>query len=1170
MSTGAQQSPIADPNDSLLGWASQTELRLASTLKDNDWFTEAGLGHDECEAIEKFYGTFLGRQLDFGADFSVLIASTPALTVTTLVYRASRMVEAESLFTEYFGGLGIVGTEGASEDYLRENISGLVAKVGLTTIPDCDPITLLTLHAGITSDEVPTLLEAMDAAEDSSDNAGITAECPQLTAGADVAPQRVEEIIEAVRGLRQHTVDHPGTWQMEDDTEAPILVQEKVFAELAERPVGTENRRDAVGAGHREERPRLVLNLEQGKVCVRLPEQILDPGDNVISWRVSVGGTTEVFRTNRPWGSTRNLTESLDLTLRHQVREIQVADVTNQHTWVVPVVNNDDPLLVFSTRGQNLTAKQSLHHGELACVCPADGTLIDVVTGKELPVEEVFDVEGWNGWEGRILDCSSADSIQLLRSGEAPSPMKAVRSIDPRQRVVFTEPEGILPDVHSSTDLPVHTESLVVEFPPTQSGTTEQWYLTISAYAGADQQGTEIAPTEPLEVPAEGGIFDVFDPEVYDAPWVGEFLVRIRGPRGESFRHEYALVEGATAFVEGSGPSLRIPAKGGLSTASLHVQPGEKDFDVTPQVVDVAPEEAGAFFTVETDEGTTMPMRFFPSRLRFQLPIKECGPIWRTTRIVTPAADIDTTGRIRVRATGEIGKPQVTVRNRTGAPVRTLNLNPEDMRTYSAELSPLGTGLVGVNGGRIEFEWTDPGTDRRVSVNIAILDSTPVATGAEIHGSTLELIDFAAQTINETPRQLAAWVWPDTAPWVNAVTLPVEDGKVELPESYQQTGQLSVYLHTPDPFNTVRPPLTPPSTSLTVTQEGHFPSSHPGFDELSAFLAGETDNPPADPSIMPVLWDSAITEGVSRKAIVSVFTAHPAAALAGLSASLIPAEKQPSRIIASGLITSLFNNGEVATEMHRAPWIGALQLIGQLRASIAVDTAADGDDEATQEEAEAPAVGAETQVLDPKEKKKVIARLKEVGGKRLVETLATGRDATLDTACVDKGIVQISHMDPAQQETLLSMFFSSAEIVPGPILEDSTRLLAVYETFKHREELNVLLADQQMIKAAVALLRGLRGANRQLYTSARIRFDKLDGVDTENRDNVWALAPVVSLVFALAARMHAYGLIGKSKQLTQASRGWAKLATIVPELVTGDIVSAEAMVCAVTYPGIVG
>lgn len=1164
MSTGVPQSPIADPNDSLLGWASQTELQLAGRLKDIGWFTDSGLGHDECEAIEKFYGTFLGRQLDFGADFATLISSTPALTSTTLVYRASRMVEPDNLFTEYFGGLGIGGTEGANEDFLRENIAGLMAKVGLTVGDGADPITVLTLHAGITSSEVPALLEELDFG--SSDDPFET--CALLHAGHDVAPERAEAIVESVRRLRQHTVDNAATWQFEDDIEAPQLVKEKVFAELAERPAGTENRRDAVGAGHREERPRLVLNLRQGKVCVRLPEQILDEGEDVIDWRVSVGGTTEVFRTNRPWGSTRNLTESLDLTLRHQVKDLQVADVTNQHTWVVPVVRNDDPLLVFSTRGQNLTEKHSLHHGELAVVCPADSQLIDVVTGKALPIVETFEVEGWNGWVGHVLDCSSADSIQLLRAGETPSPMKAVRSIDPRQRVVFTEPDNVLPDVHSSMDLPVHTESLVVEFPPTQSGTTEEWYLTISSYAGVDQQGTEIAPTEPLEVPAEGGVFDVFDPEAYDAPWVGEFLVRIRGPRGESFRHEFALVEGATAFVEGSGPSLRIPAQGGLSTASLHLRPGEKEFEVAPRVVDVAPEEAGAYFTVETDEGTSMPMRFFPSRLRFQLPIKECGPIWRTTRIVTPATDIDLAGRFRVRATGEIGKPQMTVRNRTGAPVRTLNLKQEDSRTYSVELASLGTGLVGVNGGRVEFAWTDPGTDRRVSVNIAILDSTPVATGATIEGSTMSFTDLATTTANGSPRTLAAWIWPDTAPWENAISLPVEDGTVELPERYVGTGQLSVYLYTPDPFNTVRPPLNPPSTSLSAEQEGHFPSSSQGFDELSAFLAGETENPPADPSIMPVLWDSAITEGVSRKAIVAVFTAHPSAALSGLSASLIPAEKQPARIISSGLIGSLFNTGEEVTDTHRAPWIGALQLIGQLRAGMDVDDD-EAADSATASENTTPDEPFPA-VLDPKERKHLIRRLTDVGGKRLVETLATGRDATLDTACVDKGIVQISHMDPAQQETLLSMFFSSAEIVPGSILDDSSRLLAVYETFQHRAELNVLLADQQMIKAAVALLRGLRGANRQLYTSARIRFDKLDGVDTENHENVWALAPVVSLVFALAARMHAYGLIGKSKQLTQASRGWAKLATIVPELVTGDIVSAEAMVCAVTSPGIVG
>ena len=39
-------------------------------------------------------------------------------------------------------------------------------------------------------------------------------------------------------------------------------------------------------------------------------------------------------------------------------------------------------------------------------------------------------------------------------------------------------------------------------------------------------------------------MFDVFDPDAYDAPWVGEYLIRLRGPRNESFRHEFAIVEG--------------------------------------------------------------------------------------------------------------------------------------------------------------------------------------------------------------------------------------------------------------------------------------------------------------------------------------------------------------------------------------------------------------------------------------------------------------------------------------------------------------------------------------------------------------------------------------------------------------------------------------------------
>ena len=52
--------------------------------------------------------------------------------------------------------------------------------------------------------------------------------------------------------------------------------------------------------------------------------------------------------------------------------------------------------------------------------------------------------------------------------------------------------------------------------------------------------------------------------------------------------------------------------------------------------------------------------------------------------------------------------------------------------------------------------------------------------------------------------------------------------------------------------------------------------------------------------------------------------------------------------------------------------------------------------------------------------------------------------------------------------------------------------------------------------------------------------------------------------------MRAHELIGKSKLLTEARTGWSALADVVPDLVTSDLISAEAMVLAVKCPGIGG
>ncbi|CAB0516919.1 hypothetical protein CIP101841_01607 [Corynebacterium diphtheriae] len=201
-------------------------------------------------------------------------------------------------------------------------------------------------------------------------------------------------------------------------------------------------------------------------------------------------------------------------------------------------------------------------------------------------------------------------------------------------------------------------------------------------------------------------------------------------------------------------------------------------------------------------------------------------------------------------------------------------------------------------------------------------------------------------------------------------------------------------------------------------------------------------------------------------------------------------------------------------------------------------------------------------------KRALLAEIKELAGENAVAIVKTARDTTLDTACIDQSTVAIAGMAKAQQEALLEMFFSRSKIVPGLIMDDGNRLLAVFETFNKRVELNELLASEGLIKSAVTLLRTLRSTDKNLYSLARIRFDKLDGVDTNAPENMWSLTPVVSLVLALAARMHAHGFISSNKTLDSATPGWAKLADIVPDLVTGDLIAADAIILAMKKPGI--
>lgn len=1178
-------SPISDLQDSLLPWASSTEATLAGKLADVELFVELDIDGDELERTSRFFGTFIQRQVAAGSTEEALLQACPALTIATLLSRAARFNEVSELPAEYWYGLGLEPTPTRTQ-LIDGRFAELLTNAGLDPMdavsggPDGE-LGRLFAHVGIASDWVPELIELVDnrRAEDTDSveiARGIVAELAdeprQVGPLCAALPETAAQLIAPIVDIVSHAAAHPDSWEYTlPAVELPALILEDVIEELRERPVGTESRRHSVGVAHREDQPRLQLDTLRQRVVLRLPAQPLESEGQAhteVRWRVDFDGEPAAFRTMHADNAGRAESEILDIPVRQPLRKVSVRNANDGQHWQLPLVDTDDPVLVFTIRGADLTGRVSLHHQQVYVVVPAETTAVDPVTGADIPVMEEQPMKSWSGWVIRLLDLSESLSLHIAKPGERSPSMAGVRAVDPRQRAQFVEPDDVVGGVETTSGKVIHSESLQVEFPPTISGAEEIWYLSVSAYAGPGETGEAVSEEEPLEVPAEGGVFDVFDPEAWESPWVGEYLVRLRGPRNESFRHEYALVEGLSLEMEFGGPSTqtRLPMAGGLSPVTVRLLPGEKPFEKIP-AQKLGPTDRFTTTVVETDAGDALPVIVKPSRLRYQLTMQGEDPMWRTDPIEVSARAIDTQTRFRVRPglrpgmgskaenLALMGDARVVIRNHHGAPVRTLKLQTVDEVTWFVDLASAAASLATLTSGAIELEFVE---DRRVSVRLARIVPGFDYT-ASIEGDVLSIHSEATQApVQFGVPGVGAWVWPITAPWQPASFVELQAAPAAanamahgtLPAELVGAGPLSVQLFGRDRFNYLRAPIAAGQHSAVAQAEGYFGAHNDDADtdpwvRLSAFLAGESEELPSDTATLSTLWDVQAGWLRGRFDVLdnlrTALTNNPRESVHAMSQSLVPAADRPAQFILSGLVHSTL----VGTESERSntPWIAALEILGDM--SLV-------DPEGASEQKE--------------QDKRLRQELKKVAGQPAVQTVDSGRDVSLDTACIDNTTVQIAHMDPAQQKAVLDMFFGKAGVVPGALSEENSRLIAVFETFNKRQELSELLGDPELMKTAVTLLRKVKAANRQLYLSARVRFDKLDGVDTDNPENRWALAPVISMVFALATRMYAHKKMSSLGKLLSAYPGWAAMARLVPDLVTGDIVMADAMVRGVFGP----
>src|SRR5699024_1565784 len=401
---------------------------------------------------------------------------------------------------EFWAGLGLETTEdrvALIEGHFAEILqaAGLDPMDDLAGGPDGE-LGRLFGHVGIASDWTPELIELIDArrmsgeaAEDLSEEAAaVVAELatqrlqlgPLCATSPDLAQKLIEPVVRVV-----HQGAEAGQWHraLQKNCVFP-LVAEEIAAELRERPIGTTARRYTVGVAHAEDRLRLRGQEPAGSPCTAPAE---------VRGRVGFDGSPSAFITSKADRPGARTSEIFDIPVRRPLREIWVRNVASREQWQIPMVSTDDPSLIFTERGGDLTEMATLHHAAVWVVCPSDARAVDPVSDQEIPVLEEHEVKAWEGWAIRLLDLSSALSLHLERPGERRPSIGSVRAVDPRQRVRFIESGEPVPGVRTQSGRPILSEPLLVEFPPTQSGAVETWFLTIGAYAGPGEYGDTVA-----------------------------------------------------------------------------------------------------------------------------------------------------------------------------------------------------------------------------------------------------------------------------------------------------------------------------------------------------------------------------------------------------------------------------------------------------------------------------------------------------------------------------------------------------------------------------------------------------------------------------------------------------------------------------------------------------
>lgn len=1089
---------------------------------------EADLGVEAANRLYQPLGAMFDRtRTGYGLTPREVIWTYPAVTMTTLVGHATTGYRQGAFWDEYWARLGL-GRSQQFENEIRTAVPRIFDRLRLEPFAEQSRIVdRILLHAGVPDycmrDLVTAIFEHLKRGNSDTGQAVVdwllepnkahrirVLDKPVqlfIQQGGAYAIDTVDRIVSVV----VEKLDNPEKWgeQVEvlrETVGLPSMMFDGLVRALEERELAPLRKTARVGFA---QRPHIALDMVDDELQLILP--VYGRGTR---WKVSLDGDVLVPACG---GS---VTDTVAVLIDRPARRIIASEETTGRTYEWHLVNNEDPLLVFTDRGRLLGRGEAIPRGVVFLAVPGDTTVVDAA-GAPVRSIDLGSPAGWLDWCLLQVDTEDLESVRITRNGAVHGRTRLLR----RNRLPELYTGDYIRGLKAGAGQPVLAERPTVLLPASPGSIGRRWK---TMWRESGTLSWNVAQFECAEVDQIAQPF-----ENADGPMLGTFELVVRGPLGSDSRYVVTVAEGLELNYT---VDFRTPVHDGLTDVSLTVT-APKGMDCDAYVLDFARNELSKELTVQCAT-KTVTFVVKPPHVEMRLDQRGERARWLTVPpMVSPQAlaDGEWTLAYRVPATSDL---DTWLELRDSRDVTRLTDSPdyrEHSDAFEYPAARLSSTAIDCRSSRVVAVVRREGeTDQQLT--IAHVRPDKLFRSVDPKDGRLYFTDLV------DTEGLQVQIWSDTAPWRKAAVVPVLQCSAEIPAQLRGAGPLLVRVVVDDPWVPSETPEWPPEDAIRITQPGWMRDNDKTLDNLARFLADE-GGLPFDSEPRSETWTAyycTLTgfqhEGYEwlRTTLPMLLRRDPLKSLRELSASNVPQDAFPHLIVRSGLVKCRYINGaDVAAAPN--PWVACMALLDLL-----------------------PRLEFGSSIW-----RQVVSELSSLGGRDLLGTLFDGPHQELAQARFNADTVVMHEWSPERCAAAVS----AARVVPGALLDADTRTLAVFQAFTARNQWAERPECSKLNEATPQLMTAVRSTDRMLSRQIQVRHQGRDGHLLD--DYAWGLMPYQSLLLATLARLEAHGLIRDGID-AELLRIWAEFARLCPRLVELDLLIAEATVQQTIHGNLVG